>query len=718
MNAIVAGDMVRFSSMLRHRDLSPNVTDKDGWTALSFAAWNNRSDMVERLLVVEGIACNKAICDGSTPLFIAAERGHVAFVEALLKKEGIDCNKARDDSITPLYIAAQNGHVAVVEALLKKEGIDCNKAMSIKWNPLDKATYDNNLPIVRALLTRTDLNLTGGGLDSTPLSAAITKNHTAIAIADLLRAEAASRERADPNELDFQGVTRLMRAIDCKDAKTISTLLSKPDLNPNIADRDGCTALYCAARANDEATVRTLLSRTDIRHNQQTTLGATPLFIAAQKGHAKAVAALADHRQTNLNLGLHRTGATPLFVAATNGNIKIIETLLCCPEVKLNTRTKDGTTALYMAARNGHIEVVEALAGRDDLDLHAGFNDESPLAVATRNRHTDVAAILRRKINARDPNCPNNVDAHGSTMLMNAIDNGTTARIKTMLLDPELIPDLRDGEGCTALHHAVRMGDMETVHALLAFDAMDAEAISTAGATALHTAAEQGNLHATNALLPWLDFGVNHALHESGETALCIAARNGNQGIVKALLAHPDIDPNRATCTGATPLVLAASNGHADVVRELIAVPRVDLEKTSAGENAASTARRRGHRAIANMLHNAQSMAALSTDRPLPFVGRPADIMAISTSIKATQAVAAWRMQGVSDVALQGLASDLNAYLNGVQVDVRRDGELGMMTSTLFNKRYARFFEPAIAIEGTEAARKNAGWLLIELRKV
>ena len=621
-----------------------------------------------------------------------------------------------DDGATPLYIAAQNGHVAVVEALLKMEGSDCNKARDDKWNPLDRATYDNNLSLVRALLTRTDLNLNGGGLKSAPLSVAITKDHTAIA--DLLRAEAASRERADPNELDFQGVTRMMRALDCRDAKTISTLLNKPGLDPNIADRDGCTALYCAARANDEATVRTLLSRTDIKHNHQTTLGATPLFIAAQKGHAKAVAALTDHRQTDLNLGLHRTGATPLFVAATNGNIKIIETLLGCPEVKLNTRTKDGTTALYMAARNGHIEVVEALAGRDDLDLHAGFNDESPLTAATRNRHTDVAAILRKKITARDPNCPNNVDAHGKTMLMNAIDNGATATIKTMLRDPELMPDMRDREGCTALHHAVRMGDMETVHALLALDEMDAEAISTTGATAIHTAVEQGNLHATNALLPWVDSGVNLALHESGETALCIAARNGHQGIVKALLTHPDIDLNPATRTGATPLFLAASGGHADVVRELIALPGVDLEKTSAGESAAAAARRRGHRAVANMLHNAQSAAALGSDRPLPFIGRPADIMAISTSNKATQAVAAWRMQGVSDADLQGLASDLNAYLNSVQIDVRRDGESGAMISALFNKRYARFFEPAIAIEGTEAARKNAAWLLIELRKI
>jgi hypothetical protein len=101
------------------------------------------------------------------------------------------------------------------------------------------------------------------------------------------------------------------------------------------------------------------------------------------------------------------------------------------------------------------------------------------------------------------------------------------------------------------------------------------------------------------------------------------------------------------------------------------------------------------------MLHNAQSAIAIRRDQPLPFIAEPVDLMTLRTRANAVGAIEAWRAAGVSENDLRELATDLDGYLKGVMVDVRRNGRMGKMTDGIFNQRYARFFEPRIAIEET-----------------
>lgn len=65
--------------------------------------------------------------------------------------------------------------------------------------------------------------------------------------------------------------------------------------------------------------------------------------------------------------------------------------------------------------------------------------------------------------------------------------------------------------------------------------------------------------------------------------------------------------------------------------------------------------------------------------------------MTINTQASAAQAVVKWRTAGVSDTYLRGLANDLHAYVQGVALDVRRDGYFSSMTNRIFNVRYAGF---------------------------
>ena len=55
-----------------------------------------------------------------------------------------------------------------------------------------------------------------------------------------------------------------------------------------------------------------------------------------------------------------------------------------------------------------------------------------------------------------------------------------------------------------------------------------------------------------------------------GWAALHVACRNGHDKIVTMLLAHPDIDVNQKTNTGATPFLFSCSNGRTVCVRLLL----------------------------------------------------------------------------------------------------------------------------------------------------
>lgn len=72
-----------------------NATDKDGWTALSWAAWSGMPEVAAKLLEK---GANTAVADrqGNTPLIIAAQRGNTAIVKLLLEKGADKAAQARE----------------------------------------------------------------------------------------------------------------------------------------------------------------------------------------------------------------------------------------------------------------------------------------------------------------------------------------------------------------------------------------------------------------------------------------------------------------------------------------------------------------------------------------------------------------------------------------------------------------------------------------------
>ena len=93
------------SSLLKAPGINPSLADKDGFTALHWAAWSGMRYNLT-LLVRAGMDINARENAGYTPLMLAAMRGNAETVEALLAL-GADAALTREDGSTAASLAAE-----------------------------------------------------------------------------------------------------------------------------------------------------------------------------------------------------------------------------------------------------------------------------------------------------------------------------------------------------------------------------------------------------------------------------------------------------------------------------------------------------------------------------------------------------------------------------------------------------------------------------------
>merc|ERR1712098_605006 len=94
-------------------DSSANVNSscKHRYTALIWAAQEQKDVEVFELLLNAGAEINVHLGSGKSPLYLAAERGKLSIVQPLLKKGATDADKRASE------IAASNGHHDCADAI-------------------------------------------------------------------------------------------------------------------------------------------------------------------------------------------------------------------------------------------------------------------------------------------------------------------------------------------------------------------------------------------------------------------------------------------------------------------------------------------------------------------------------------------------------------------------------------------------------------------------
>ena len=88
--AIIGNHMEIIARLLNHPAINVNKADKDGWTALHHACFQNRPRVVEVICTTRGVNINvKEVMTGKTPLMVAVVGESKEVVTKMIEKEGI-----------------------------------------------------------------------------------------------------------------------------------------------------------------------------------------------------------------------------------------------------------------------------------------------------------------------------------------------------------------------------------------------------------------------------------------------------------------------------------------------------------------------------------------------------------------------------------------------------------------------------------------------------
>ncbi|KAK7926467.1 hypothetical protein PG985_003465 [Apiospora marii] len=465
VKAAANGNVSQLASLLDDSDLPISELNFDGRRALSAAAENGYSDMVEYLLEY-GSQPNERDANGETALWWAARNGHVEVVETLLGF-GASTEIGDLDDQTPLCAAAQKGHEVVAEALLKSGG-NPNTCTTYGMTPLMFATIAGNFQMVELLLnTGAQVGYSDPRYGTSALSLANDgENENVKSLLDMhdtfesfLRmcnaidqTSSVLQEEVGPGtdlsealvDAAYFGLTaeikRLLKAgvngsgKPGKDIPLVSAaegghveavnILIASGANINCMDDQGKVALYWAAYSGNLEMIRLLIDRgADI--NQPDLNSRTVISHAAESGKEEAVRVLIDLGARKENTD--RYFRTPLWYAVVKGHDKVVDLLL---EKGSNVECPDlfGWTPLLKAAATGNWGLCNTLL-RNGVQMRTEtYGNQSPLSLAAMNGHESIVELLID--HGADLN---HVICHGQTPLMLAVQNGHAMVVKILI---------------------------------------------------------------------------------------------------------------------------------------------------------------------------------------------------------------------------------------------------------------------------------------------
>lgn len=231
LEATSSGDLARLEQALSE-GAPVNARSAKGRTALGYAAYANRPELIDRLLQA-GADPNLGDLWGLTPLMVAATEGHSQVVGRLLAA-GASPDLQTSRGMTALMLAAMQGHEELVDVLLRA-GANPNLQDSGGIAALMPACDRGRISLVRKLLAAgADPNLRDQGQGTALLGAAFSGN---LEILEALLQAGARHDLADG-----EGFTALMSAARAGHPALVARLL-EAGAAPQTRDQAGKTAL-------------------------------------------------------------------------------------------------------------------------------------------------------------------------------------------------------------------------------------------------------------------------------------------------------------------------------------------------------------------------------------------------------------------------------------------------------------------------------------------
>ncbi|XP_065343666.1 uncharacterized protein LOC135941846 [Cloeon dipterum] len=309
-----------------------HVKDHNGWTALHYAILTNNKDLVQMLLE-SGAEIDSKTKRGETALHLAAYKGSTELTIKLIQC-GADVNSKNNHGLTCLNIATVNRNLDLLEVLLKNKA-DVNNEYKLFGNtPLHHAALENYPEILEMLVNHgADVNLQN------------KNGWTALHLAARYNPELSQTlldHGADVNSKEIDAWTPLLLAARFYPELSKTLLNHGADVNSNT--KMGSSPLHFAARYNPELSQTLLDHGADI--NSKEIDAWTPLHFAARY-NPELSQTLLDH---GADINSKEIDAwTPLHFAARY-NPELSQTLLD-HGADVNSKEIDAWTPLHFAAR-------------------------------------------------------------------------------------------------------------------------------------------------------------------------------------------------------------------------------------------------------------------------------------------------------------------------------------------------------------------------------
>ena len=249
--------------------------------------------------------------------------------------------------------------------------------------------------------------------------------------------------------------------------------------------------------------------------------------------------------------------ASPLHYASFCGMRNVAEFLIVEHSHDVNARGFSEETPLHVALRCGHADVAHMLLDRG-ADAKAQDNEKrTPLFRASKSGLVDVVLVLLEL--GADAKAQNKI---GCSPLEQASEGGHV-EVARILLEHGAVVDTRDTYKYTPLHVA----HGEEIARLLLKHGADANALDNDGRVPLHVASEVGRVGTVRVLL---EHGVDaNAQDASSVTPLHLASREGYPECVRLLLEN-GADIHARDNEDRTSFMMAAAKGHHDVMQLLL----------------------------------------------------------------------------------------------------------------------------------------------------
>lgn len=445
-----------------------NQVNEDNEGALHFAAKHGSVDVVKLLVSMKETDVNLGIGEYRTPLHVAAFAGFDQVVDVLMTRKDLDINAVSGGSGgTALQEAAKAGHLGVVKTLLRRKDINVNGEAP---TAIQEAIIHGAAPVAVYLISVKGVDVNARDSEErTCMHLAAASGKPEIVSALLAQKALAGQVM----ERDMNGQTPIHLAAEQTLSDCMSAFIdSGVKLDVMIPDKDGNTALHLAARNGSARSITRMLSLPNVDVNVKNNHGDTPLHFAAKRCRLQPLKALLSSKDLDLN-PQNETGQAPLHWMMSVKPQDGFALLLSQKGLNVNIQDENGESPIHIAAKSIHTEVLAKLLEDPRVDPNvADIHGQNAIHKAAKSSTPESLKIILKRpgldINKQDEN--------GVTPLHLAARAKESPGVQAILAVPGIDVTLKDSAGQTALHYASAAGTHNIIRCILGAKGVDPNA--------------------------------------------------------------------------------------------------------------------------------------------------------------------------------------------------------------------------------------------------